>query len=151
MSSEIVVRTVRESRDLSPAKWKEILKVSCSFTIMWESLCWDLHESHILRLESEYNREKLSLIYEPLLECLRISTRLAEILDLDLFEFSCSEYEVLWCDLIAERFTTLSDSEWDFFPGTACNIREVHEYSLSGLWTEIDEFSFTINYSLSSR
>ena len=115
MSTEIIVCSICKSRDFSPSEWKEVLKVSSSLGIVRQSLRWDLYEPDFLRLEPEYTREKLTLIYEPSLECLCITTRLAEILDLDLLELTSSEYEVLGCDLIAECFTTLSNSEWDLF------------------------------------
>jgi hypothetical protein len=113
MGIEIVVRTIRESRDLSPTEWKEVFEIPCSKRIVRESLFRDFDKPDFLRFESENFGEESILFTEPDFKILCIRSWLAEILDLDLFELSCSENEVLRSDLVAKCLSTLSHTEWD--------------------------------------
>ncbi len=80
---------------------------------MWKPFFRDFDESYFLRLEPENLSEESPFIDEPCFEELSIRSWFAEILDLDLLEFSCSEDEVSWSDLIAKCFSTLCHTEWD--------------------------------------
>ena len=66
-----------------------------------------------------------------------ICTRLTEELKLHLLELSCTECKVPRCDLVTERFTNLSDTEWKFLSGCTLYILEVYKDTLCCLRTKI--------------
>ena len=73
----------------------------------------------------------------PVSKPFQVGTRFAEELTFHLFEFTCTESEIAWSNLVAECFTYLTYTKRQFFTCCACYIGEVDENALSSFRTEI--------------
>ena len=69
----------------------------------------------------------------PVLEPLKVGTRLTEELQLHLFKLSGTESEIAGCDLVTEGLTDLSDTEGNLLAGSSLYIFEVNKNTLCGL------------------
>ena len=74
----------------------------------------------------------------PFCKPFELLTGTNEELHLHLLKLPHTEDKLTGYNLIAERFTDLSNTERNFHSACLLDIEEVHENTLSGLWTEVD-------------
>src|SRR5699024_1762377 len=66
-----------------------------------------------------------------------VCSRLAEEFKFHLFEFSYTEDEVTRCDFVTERFTDLSDTEWQLAACCTLYVLKVYKYTLCCFGTKV--------------
>jgi len=94
-------------------------------------------QTHILLAHAEGEKEVLAVVL-PVIEPLKVGVGLAEEFALHLLELPDTENEVSGCDLVSEGLSHLADAEGKLFSCGALDVREVYEYALRSLRTEVD-------------
>src|SRR5579871_2636279 len=87
-------------------------------------------ELQLVAAETHLVDPPLQVILDPLLMPILILARMHKVLDLHLLQFTDTEEEVAWGDLIAERLADLRDAERQLAVGGIQHVLEVDEHAL---------------------
>ena len=104
-------------------------------------------QTHLIFLDSQ-RKQPVAAEASPVLEPLKVGTRLTEELQFHLLEFAHAENEVAGRYFVSERFADLTYAERNFIARRALNVLEVDEYALRRLGTEIDRVSAVFGNAL---
>src|SRR5699024_9999342 len=130
-----------------PSEREEEFHVRSCLTVEGKLLFVVVAVAYFIVFQTE-RRQPVQAEALPVVEPLKVCIRLAEELKLHLLKLSCTERKVTRCDLVAEGFSDLSDTERKLLSGCTLYVLEVYEDSLRGLRTEIHCILRIFRYAL---
>ena len=136
MLGQIVIRPIRHAPELAPAEGEAELEVRCGLGVEAQLLGIVVPEPQVFILHAQGQQEVVA-VGTPVIEPLKVGARLAEELQLHLFELTDPEDEVARGDLVAEGFADLTNAEWDLPAAGPLNVGKVHEDALGRLGPQV--------------
>ena len=136
MLCQVVIGTVCNSPQLTPSEWEQEFNIGCSLAVEAKLFRRMVSRTHFILFHAKA-LQPIDTETSPILEPLKVGTRLAEEFQLHLLELTGTESEVTRCNLVTERFTDLADSERNFLSGSTLYVFEVYEDTLCSLRTKI--------------
>src|SRR5699024_2069176 len=110
MLCQIIICTVRDAPQLAPAEREEKFHVCGSLAVEGKLLFVMVAVTYFIVFQSE-RRQPVQAEALPVFKAFQVSILFAEEFQFHLLELSCTECNVARRDLIAERFSDLSDTE----------------------------------------
>ena len=144
---QVIVGPVRNSPQLSPAKWEQELQVSGRLAVKGELLLLMIPCTHLLILDAQ-GLQPVDAVLLPISKPFQIRIGLAEELQLHLFKLPCTEGKVTRRDLVAEGLSDLGNTKGNLFPGGSLNILKVYKNTLGRLRTKVNRVLSILGHAL---